>query len=476
MTEFAHYSRFPSSLSWASFLSFLLWSSLSPIVAGNTKLVIFAGPHKAASTSVESFFYEYASGHSRYDGNGNKKDNEERKKTFGLRFWLWPQVSGKVADVTEPDEPYKIFGHLVTDAGNEVLEKEILEGIREAWETQGIEGVVIGSEMFDQIGEHTSYDAMKALRKVVTYLNVHPNDVTVALNYRTPRLEQWASMWSHDTNNEDYTAEYNEWMCDADLASKHIEVLATQMNPLNAAQAFVNEGWNVRLIDMEGVEAEGRDISHVVACDVVAARCEEGVVLNHQGNKPHKNVVETEFSALTQTQQEEAEQLFRSLDCSYELALRVNVKFGIVYNHSVWHDCDPKLSKAYTRLREEPSTMYAALLSQIKCPKGNPLGKKGMVDMHAAITGGSATRAKRSMGSIFMEFALFVFIVVGAMGYQYHRMTNTRELPAGAHRIETAATGPRFEEGQFNNDANVDAEYGDADEEFEDEIGSSYKD
>jgi hypothetical protein len=488
-TRFSYLSERKRSTSLVVLLAWCCLSQIVVVAGENTKLVIFAGPHKAASTSVESFFYEYASGHSRTDADGHKKDNHERKKTFGLRYWLWPRVYGHVANETEPLEPYKIFGHLVTEPENDALEQEILEDIREAWNTKGLEGVIIGSELFDQIGEQAPYDAMKALRKVVAYLNVKPNDVTVALNYRTPRVEHWASMWSHASKNVNYTKEYEDWMCDEELVPKHVEILATQMNPLNAAEAFVKEGWNVRLIDMEGVESSGRDVSHVVACDVVAARCADGAVLNHLNDNPHKNAVDAEFSALNEEQRNDTEQLFRSLDCAYEDFLRTNVKFGIIYNETVWQDCDPELADVYKRLKDEPSTMYKALLSQVQCPAQRPIGAKNMVDMNEALTGeipesahkskSKSEHKKRSAGGIFLEFLIFVGCTMAAMGYQYHRMTtnssSSSSVPAGAHRIETAVEDS--EEGEFSNTAaEVDAEYGDADDGFEDELPSGYKD
>lgn len=452
---------------------------------------MFAGPHKAASTSIESFFYRYADSHSRWDEDGNIKSKAERKKTFGLRFWMWPRIHGVVANETEKEHPYKIFGHLVTDHDNTMLRDEILNGIRDAWETEGLEGVIIGTEMFDQVGEYAPYDAIHAMRKVVEYIRVEPSQVTVALNYRTPRLEQWASIWAHvregwDTNA---TLEYEEWLCDPNQVQKHVEILQTQMNPFNAAEAFVKEGWNVRLIDMQGADEAGRDVNHVVACDVATARCDDGAVLNHKGDNPHMNSVSAKSDTLSDEQLKAAESLFRARDCAYMDFLRTNVKFAVVYNQSVWEDCNPNMTDVYNHLKEDPSLMYKALLGQLECPNGE-YPTSDVVEIDEILSGkylekveegkGSTTSKskkdhKRSLASILLEFFGFIFIVGAAMGYQYHRMVRERiPLGVGVSQIDTAAAMEEAEqEGQFTNNAAVGAEYGDPDD---DEVPTGYRD
>ncbi len=469
-----------------AFLYFFVSLLLSTTPVDADKLVIYAGPHKAASTSIESFLYQYASGHSRYGVDGQVLNSAERKKTFGLRYWMWPRITGQVANEIETDQPYKIFGHLVTEHDNALLRDEILEGIRISWDTHGLEGIVLGSEEFDQIGPLATYDAMHALHKIVDFLSVPANDVTMVLNYRSPRLDQWAAMWAHATQtaDENFALEYEQWLCDADRMEMHVEVLATQMNPLNAALAFVNEGWNVRFIDLEGVEEAGRDVSHVVACDVMTGRCEDGSVLNHKLDNPHHNSIDVEFSALTEEQRVDAENLFLARDCAYMDELRENVKFGVIYNNSVWSNCDPAKSQVYQKLKDDPTYMYKALLSQITCPNDMPIPKSEMITMTQALNGKSVKttkssdkkekKKKRSAGSILLELFSFIGIMVAAMGYQYHRMIQTDPLPIGAHRVEAVAEDEE-DQGPFT--SHVDAEYGDTDgDNDDDEIPTGYRD
>lgn len=53
----------------------------------------------------------------------------------------------------------------------------------------------MGTEEFDRVGKNpdTHYDGLYAMKSVVDAVKLHssPSDVTVVLNYRTPRVDQW---------------------------------------------------------------------------------------------------------------------------------------------------------------------------------------------------------------------------------------------------------------------------------------------
>lgn len=273
---------------------------------------------------------------------------------------------------------------------------------------------------------------------------------------------------SQEIQQENFDAEYQNWMCDINHREMHMETLATQMNPLNAASAFVKEGWKVQLVDMEGVNEAGRDISHVIACDIVMARCEGGAVLNHLGDNPHHNTMDIKFTSLDEEQRGDAELLFRSLDCSYMDQLQEHTNFGIIYNHSLWTECDPTKLAIYKKLQQDPTNMYKALLSQLECPGEMPFPPNEMITMHDALNGkvvktkmskqsnGSSTN--RSAGSILLEFCAFVGIMAAAMGYQYHRMVQTGPVDRGAYRVASAVDDDDQDTGFANT---LDAEYGD---------------
>jgi hypothetical protein len=399
--------------------------------ASNGKqLVLFAGPHKAAGTSVEEFFYTWASGH-----NHNGHD----KSQFALRYWRWPRIYGMVANQTEEEHPYKIFGHLVTEPTNEVLKMEILEGIRDTWEIANT-GIILGTEEFDRVGpEETKLDGLAAMRSVVGHLSVPADDVVVILNYRTPRFDQWVSLWKHATGDG---TTYEEYLCNPEHYAARIEALATQLNPLNAALIYLEQGWKVHLVDMGGVEAAGRDVSHVIACDILNGKCDEGDLRFHTDEKPHKNALdEKEFVGLSEEEMILSEQLLRFRDCAMEKALRKQPNFQVVMNDTVWADCTPVFDHIYQSLNGDTSIIYKALLSQVECPEDTPNEMKDMLTMDQVMNGEipEIEEFVKSGGGgfgLFTEAILMPLIILGALGYQvYHMFTsapNSRPKDHGA--------------------------------------------
>jgi hypothetical protein len=219
------------------------------------RVVFFAGPHKAASTSVEQWFYNYYT----------KQDSDQ----FALRHWKWPIIKGPLSD--QLDEQFKIFQELVQQPDNAELKEEIMVGIQEAFDASET-GIIMGTEEFDQVGHYATYGAVDSMTEILQRLGVAKEEVTVILNYRTPRLDQWISVWKHDENPS-----YRSFMCDSqdddDLRNERIQSLATQMDPLFAARTFLKEGWTVKLIDMGGVIKANLDIINVIACDILEGKC-----------------------------------------------------------------------------------------------------------------------------------------------------------------------------------------------------------
>ena len=62
------------------------------------------------------------------------------------------------------------------------------------------------------------------------------------------------------------------------------------LNPLdsfNLMKQFLNHGMKVVLVDMSGVKRHGKDVSRVVACDVLGGDCQDGY---HNGDAVQLNV------------------------------------------------------------------------------------------------------------------------------------------------------------------------------------------
>lgn len=563
----------PSSASMTLFLNGWCWwlllttfcSSWIPCVHSEaSQLVLFAGPHRAASTSIESFFYRAAAGHA--------SDDADRTITVGLKDWLWPHINSGVVissnsttivntepldddnnnvEANDDDDdsvelpvneeqvaalPYKIFGKLVTEPNDELLQQEILEGIRKAWNTNGINGVVLGTEWFDKVADEeveeietiiTEEDdeqrweemsawfksqalfrrngGLLAMKKIVDYLEIHPRDVTVVLNYRTPRIDQWISIWSAveaslpdiddaDTVKNDDVVEngqqrYAEWLCNKDLKYDIIELLATQMNPLNAAEAFVREGWNVKLIDMGGVNEARREISHVIACDVLTGHCNDGQLFCHKTDHPSENELSGDIFELSTEAKLQAETLFQYRDCAFQETLESSQNFEILYKSSIWSECDvnstdPTAKETYAKLKQHSSALYMALLSQVECPSGkSPVDKARMITMEDALSGNipnytlstlfPVNKIKKvttatSSSNYFLELVLFTSILIGSFAAHYYRMKNSiQNSEPGWMQVPVSDEEADLREIQETD--GLDAEYGDVGHEDDDD-------
>lgn len=417
-----------------AFLVVLLLPSTVLVTAlyHNKTLVFFAGPHKSASTRVEKFFYDYCNGHDR-----TKHGEYGKKFTFPLRFWRWPRIETDLARNWEPDEPYKIFQHLVKPHTAE-LDRDILNGITTAWNKSN-DGVILGTEWFDQVGDHAQYDAVGAMKKVIDHLGA--DNVTIVLNYRSPRIEQWASVWKHD----DDQSTYDEFLCDKKHHEHRVQLIGTQMNPLNAAKVFLEEKLGkVVLMDMEGIskveftehEDLEYDVAHAIACDVMNGRCnEEGWVRNHKKQKVTVNEGTREFEGLTEEEMILAEKVLTSRDCLYEDVLTQDPNFEILYKSSIWEDCDPDYQKVYEKM-EDPAIVFKSLLSQTDCSAFD--SEMDVIKIEDILEPGSdyystadivtvmGKGGGRGGGGDFLEAIMFPIILIGAFGYQVFVMLGGR--------------------------------------------------
>jgi hypothetical protein len=307
------------------------------------------------------------------------------------------------------DEKFKIFQELVKQPENAKLKEEIMVGIQEAFDDSET-GIIMGTEDFDQVGHYATYDAVESMTEILKRLGVAKEDVTVILNYRTPRLDQWISIWKHDDNPS-----YRSFMCDSQdddvLRNERIQSLATQMDPLFAARSFLKEGWTVKLIDMGGVIKANLDIVNVIACDILQGKCllDDEIVYGHRGDDTHFNVVDRDFQELTQEQIEEAEKLFRARDCAFQDLVGNNPKFEVGYADTIWNDChaqDLDRDETYLYLDGNPEVLYSALLNQLNCSEevdGGLTIEEALDGDHLAITIPDSTGVDSAGISAFIQ-------------------------------------------------------------------------
>jgi hypothetical protein len=298
-----------------------------PIQLDSKRIVFFAGPHSSASTSVEEFMGEWA-----IDGHHGGHPH-----TIALQYWRWPRVQG-----TYGMHGVKVFGtRLVTEPDNKELNNVILAAIQEKY-NEAENGVIVGTEEFDQVGPDATYDGLKAMKKIINHLDLKDEDITVVVNYRAPRLDQWVSIWKHQ-EGDFMDSTYEDFLClshnDPHEKQTRFDMLGAQMNPLNAAKVYLEQGWKVKLIDMGGVESADKDISHVIGCRVLFGGCVEGFLGSLGDELPRENAIERPFDELNDAESAKMEELFRNRDCGYQPLLQKHIEDGsmeIEYRDTLW--------------------------------------------------------------------------------------------------------------------------------------------
>jgi len=339
------------------------------------RLVVLAGPRRSATTSVAEFFYKYA--------RGTQPNHKNGKTYHPLHKFRWPLVYGDASNKTEVDMPYKRFNHLVTDPDNKPLRKEIIDAIKRDWELDEVQAVIFGGEEFDQVGESApnGYDVpIQAVKDVADAIGASPECVDIVINYRVPRFEHWVSLYSSLTASDEDPPTfrpYEEHMCEDKSSTNRVEELGTSMNPMYLAETYLNvEGyeWNVKMIDMGGVESFGTDISHTIGCDILNGICDdEGKwVKGHIEEAIMNKQLQRDFNSLPQEEVANAEKLFAYRDCAYEDDLRNNERFQVVQNRTIWAECthDDDINRIYQSFRDTkigPHLVFDALLSQVDC-------------------------------------------------------------------------------------------------------------
>ncbi len=322
------------------------------------KLVLFAGPHKAASASVETFFYNHASG---YEGT-NIAD--------GLQGWLWPKVTKDLWVDNHVIDKREIFNVFVTQASNTTAQIILRQAIQDSWDASEY-GIIIGTPEFDRVGltPFTNRNGVLAMKGILDQVGVGPHDVTVVLNYRSPRRDQWISMWKH----EDVDNHYKRFICKGN-ENELKEVLDTAMNPLKLAVEYRKQGWKVVLMDMSGINAMGKDISHAIACDVLEhTTCEGGFVVPIVQTYNENDGGDKDLHSLHDQELNDMDQLFRERDCYYDPLLSNDDGFEILYRDTIWQGCikaneqEQKTQQELYQHLIDPGFLLGALKEQKGC-------------------------------------------------------------------------------------------------------------
>jgi hypothetical protein len=467
----------PTGRHLLSLFSFLLSScSFCGLVSAEKvhtpKLVFLAGPKYAGSNSIHQFFLDHAS---TYNGN-------QIHPSF--LSWSWPGIYGPL--VIEQLEKYNLpprsaFDLLLTEANNEELQEYMMGQIASAMENGD---VVIGTTQFDD--PQPGIDVMQRIEKLAP----GSLETNVVLMYRWPRIDQWITAWSSDFNDD-----YWSFLCAEKDSAEYqavLQVLDVAMNPLRLAWKYTGVGFRVKLVDWSGIEQ--RDISQVVACDVMGyIDCNENgnVIGGLWKENIHLNEKEHELpDYVTPEIQRFMAELLEFRDCTFMfLGMGAGRPLNIVLRNQLWRYCDENAIETYKEEAGSSALIYDRFREKINCEGGNPALLKESEAAEPKELEHSSSNEESKHKSFFgrLTVPLLFVIAIGAGMYQYNVMNETRSnifssmSEAGSNMFSSARGPPAsfpseggFRDSPFEGEmVGVQQSNQEADDEDEEEEGGS---
>jgi len=288
------------------------------------RVVLLVGPHKTSSTSEQTNIIRWI--------------NDDI-----LKSWSWPAPeindNGACGDGMMNDRTKVFYPYIDTLNGNgkgQCLRKfyaskgqskanlisDFEQGFRNAW--MGGDNLVIASESIDFVSADKKHIGDLLMTRILhgmpwnsnelstVQVNGSNDDITVVVNFRTPRRKHLISLWHEccmkNISFKQYLTTYVYHRLDKVRA----------LDSLSLVEVFLNKGLNVILIDMAGVSAQGYDISNVVACDVLRADCDFNKSLVGDTVLPSVMNVKNHPHNMTNYQLREIEKTIRNYDCKFE--------------------------------------------------------------------------------------------------------------------------------------------------------------
>jgi hypothetical protein len=325
------------------------------------RLVLIAGARQEA---IQEFYNHYAT------GSETSPDGTE-----SIRGWRWPVLREEDLDLVLSESEagtavsrYNIFDLLFRQKDDSVIQKVLTDAIRESWENSS-NGVILGEERFGNVGENpfTSDDALKVIYRLMENLSIRSKDVTLVLVYDTPRIEQWATVVREKSMYETY----NDFLCQGSEADKRFEYIDTTMNPFKLATVYRQQGWNVVVLDENGVRRSGSDPSHAIACNILGASCQEGLIsgLQEEISNPAPSYLNDEMDKKDKRELE-LEELFLLRDCMYKKDLEHDSggeEFQILNQESIWKNCRNRYDSAFREQITDVNFFLNVIQSQTGC-------------------------------------------------------------------------------------------------------------
>jgi hypothetical protein len=299
----------------------------------NRRLVVFIGPPKTASTTLQSFFSKYAS------------NSHSNTKASVFQNWNYPFL------LKDPNG-LKEIRHGPNHSLFWEIQKEILEQPPEI-------NLLLGSEFLIQ------FETCHTLEYLQNWTNVTPE---VVIMYRSPRMSHFLSIWKQQTKvgrKEFYGYSFRDFLCSQKTQEKVLEKLSVIANPLGLAKTAVGQNWPTFLLDMGGLD--GQDVSHAFGCDILKVNCQGQWMEGLQGVTIRKNSRWGDPN-LTEGKQLELENIFTQRDCTYYDELHNHPLLTILYRRHLWeNNCTNTGVSAEPKFRHNVTNMLNQMRAILGC-------------------------------------------------------------------------------------------------------------
>ena len=302
------------------------------------RVVLLMGPHKTSSTSIQTNIVRWVNMGDvlpgwcwpapEIDDKGYCEGSamKDRPKIF------YPYVDtlhGRGQSLCLP-EMYKESGF----SGQDLID-DYEGGFRNAWR-EG-KSLIIATESMDYIASDKRKKGVALLDRILhgmpfnskkgvsnTQLAGNKDDITVVVNFRTPRVEHLISLW-HECCMDDMTP--HEFL--QKYVYEKLDKLRS-LDTLHLVEILLKKGLNVILIDMAGVSKQGYDISNVVACDVLGADCTSKKTIAGDTLSPSIMNKKSHSHNMTNDELAGMEMIIRNYDCKFQ-SIVDNAKLTILY-------------------------------------------------------------------------------------------------------------------------------------------------
>lgn len=322
--------------------------------AGNNnderRLVMFIGPQKTGSTSLQAFLSKYA-----YRGS----KNWER----AFEGWEYPMFFG------HRDGVKQIF---VSKDKSQKLEK-----VRnKLMNSPSNLNLVVASEYLNVYGTLQHEESGKAILEMLSgWASVRIPEIVI--HYRSPRLAHLVSVWKQlafgyvNRKQPFHKSTFHQFMCSKTSEERVLSRLKGPLDPIQLAQTIVHYyQFPVYFVDMAGVAEQKLDVSHVFACSIMKVNCTDGNgwVKGLKSSKAIRANTKDYDPDLSPDQKDQMEQVFHQHDCAYGTELYENPLFRTVYPMSESWPKDCATVESIPLYMQNKSAMLHEFRRILQCP------------------------------------------------------------------------------------------------------------